>query len=96
MPFRSILISSLAFSCGWVIATFLFGLYVGKFAAYNVVYGALAGVIIFLMWMYLSAFIFLSSAEIGRMHMEHHQKTVLNKAPTEEAGKADKGGKDTP
>ena len=87
MPFRSIFTSSLAFSCGWVIATFLFGLYVGKFAAYNVIYGTLAGVIIFLMWMYLSAFIFLSSAEIGRLHMEHRQRKAAIKAEKREAAR---------
>jgi membrane protein len=76
MPVRSILASSLCFSCGWVIATYIFGLYIQKFAVYNQIFGALAGVIIFLMWMYLSAFIFLSSAEIGRMHMEHYTKKM--------------------
>lgn len=38
----------------WLIASGLFSLYVGNFAHYNKVYGSLAGVAIFLIWLYLS------------------------------------------
>ena len=76
MPWNCIAISSLVFSCGWIIATFMFGIYLGRFARYNVIYGTLAGVIVFLIWTYISAFIFLSSAEIGRIRMEHLERSA--------------------
>ena len=74
MPWNCILTSSLIFACGWIIATFSFGFYLSKFSKYNLIYGTLAGVIIFLVWMYISAFIFLSAAEIGRIRMDHQRK----------------------
>ena len=84
IPLRSIFVASFLFSVGWMIATFLFGLYVSRFGAYNVIFGTLTGVIIFLMWMYLSAFIFLSSAEIGRMHMDNrNKKNIIQNEKTE-------------
>jgi len=74
MPWNCILTSSVIFACGWIIATFSFGLYLSKFSKYNLIYGALASVIIFLVWMYISAFIFLSAAEIGKIRMIHLRK----------------------
>ncbi|MGH2907443.1 MAG: YihY/virulence factor BrkB family protein [Solirubrobacterales bacterium] len=38
----------------WLILSFAFSLYVGNFARYNKVYGSLAGVVIFLVWLWLS------------------------------------------
>jgi membrane protein len=35
----------------WVIASVLFGIYVANFDSYNKTYGALAGVIVFLLWL---------------------------------------------
>lgn len=38
----------------WLIASVLFSIYVGNFGRYNKVFGSLAGVAIFLIWLYLS------------------------------------------
>ncbi|GHA97421.1 YihY/virulence factor BrkB family protein [Streptomyces chryseus] len=38
----------------WMIASALFALYVANFASYNKTYGALAGVIIFLVWLWIT------------------------------------------
>jgi membrane protein len=38
----------------WVIATALFSLYVANFGSSNKTYGALAGVVIFLVWLWVS------------------------------------------
>lgn len=38
----------------WILLSILFSLYVGSFSRYNQVYGSLAGVVIFLIWMWLS------------------------------------------
>jgi membrane protein len=87
MPWSCIAISSLTFSCGWIAATFLFGIYLARFARYNLIYGTLAGVIVFLIWMYISAFIFLSSAEIGRIRMEHLEKLAASRFGDSDDGK---------
>ncbi|MFG2059498.1 YihY/virulence factor BrkB family protein [Micromonospora sp. NPDC048930] len=47
----------------WLVVSGLFALYVGNFGAYNKTYGALAGVIIFLVWLWLSNIAILLGAE---------------------------------
>lgn len=49
----------------WVAASFGFGLYVSRFGNYNATYGSLGGVIVFLTWLYLSAYILLMGGELN-------------------------------
>ena len=49
----------------WLIGSALFSLYVNNFGSYNATYGALAGVVVFLLWMYLTSYIVLLGAEIN-------------------------------
>jgi len=49
----------------WMAATAGFGAYVANFGAYNVTYGSLGAVIVFLTWLYLSAYILLLGAELN-------------------------------
>lgn len=49
----------------WVIATLGFGFYVSNFGNYNATYGALGAVIVFLTWLYLTAYIILLGAELN-------------------------------
>jgi len=48
----------------WIAGSAAFGYYVSAFARYNEIFGALGGVVILLMWMWLSAFIILMGAEL--------------------------------
>jgi membrane protein len=48
----------------WLIGTVLLTLYVRLFASYQKTYGALGGVVVMLMWFYLSSFFVLLGAEI--------------------------------
>jgi membrane protein len=49
----------------WVIASALFALYVANFASYNKTYGSIAGVIIFLVWLWISNIAVLLGAEFN-------------------------------
>jgi membrane protein len=49
----------------WVLATVGFGFYVSNFGSYNATYGSLGAVIVFLTWLYLSAYIVLLGAEMN-------------------------------
>ena len=49
----------------WVLGSVGFSLYVNNFGSYNKTYGALAGVIVFLLWLYLTSYIVLLGAEIN-------------------------------
>lgn len=48
----------------WVAASALLGLYVGNFSSYNKTYGALAGVIVFLLWLWITNLALLFGAEL--------------------------------
>jgi len=48
----------------WIIASALFGLYVSHFSSYNKTYGALAGVVVFLLWLWITNLALLFGAEL--------------------------------
>ena len=49
----------------WVAASAGFAIYVGSFASYNKVYGGLAGVVVFLVWLWISNLAVLLGAELN-------------------------------
>jgi membrane protein len=49
----------------WVVASAGFAFYVGNFGSYNKTYGALAGVIVFLVWMWITNLAVLLGAEVN-------------------------------
>ncbi len=54
----------------WLVISALFAIYVTNFSSYNKTYGSLAGVVIFLVWMWLSNIAILLGAEINA-ELEH-------------------------
>ncbi|HZG98038.1 MAG TPA: YihY/virulence factor BrkB family protein [Nocardioidaceae bacterium] len=49
----------------WVVASVLFSFYVDNFGSYSETYGALAGVVVLLLWFWLTALVILLGAEIN-------------------------------
>jgi membrane protein len=73
----------------WVLATIGFALYANFFGNYNKTYGALAGVIILMFWLYLSAFVVLVGAELNT-EMELQTAKDTTKGPEKPMG--ERGG----
>jgi len=48
----------------WILASVAFGFYVANFGSYNKTYGSLAGVIVFLLWLWLTNLALLFGAEV--------------------------------
>src|SRR5699024_8226898 len=48
---------------GWILASIIFSYYVNNFGNYSVTYGALGGIIVMLIWLYMSAIIILIGGE---------------------------------
>jgi membrane protein len=72
----------------WIGASLVFSIYVSNFGSYNETYGALAAVMILLLWLWISAFIVLLGAELNA-EMEHQTErdtTVGRPKPRGERG----------
>lgn len=65
IPLKWITPGAVLVTAVWLIATHLFGLYVSNFGSYNSTYGALGGVVILLIWFYITSFIFLLGAQVN-------------------------------
>jgi len=65
VPWRWIFLGSLAFAVGWLVATAVLGLYVSTIGNYGATYGSLAGVIVMLLWFYVTAAMLLIGAELA-------------------------------
>ena len=65
LPFRFISPGSLLAVLGWVLASIAFAFYVSNFSSYNKTYGALAGPIVFLLWLWITNICVLLGAELN-------------------------------
>ena len=63
--FRWISPGGIIATVGWVAVSGLFALYVVNFSSYNKTYGSLAGVVIFLVWLWLTNIALLFGAEVN-------------------------------
>jgi membrane protein len=64
-PFRLVSPGGLLAVLGWVIVSVAFAFYVSNFSSYNKTYGALAGPIVFLLWLWISNICILLGAELN-------------------------------
>ncbi len=66
-PWRSTLVGSAAFTVAWVVATYGLGIYVSQFASFDATYGALAGMIVLMLWFYVTGFLLVCAGELAAL-----------------------------
>ena len=72
----------------WVVASAGFAFYVANFGSYNESFGTLAGVVVLLMWFWISAFIILLGAELNA-EMEAQTRKDTTEGPDKPMGSRD-------
>jgi membrane protein len=93
LPFKWVSPGAILFVIVWLPATFLFGLYVANFGSYNATYGALGGVVVLLIWLYLSSFILLVAEELNAViSQEAAPKELKDRAGEGATAHTAKGG----
>ena len=72
----------------WIVASVGFSVYVSQFGSYAKTYGAIAGIVILLLWLFITAYAILLGAEINA---ESEQQTVKDstKGPAKPIGERD-------
>ena len=79
---KSVLPGAIFTSVIWLLGSFAFGFYISNFGNYSKTYGSIAGIIILLIWLYLTSFIIIIGLEINAII---HQRHVINGQTPEEA-----------
>ena len=78
IPFRWVTPGAVMFVVLWIIATIAFGFYVSNIASYNATYGTLGGVIVLMVWLYLTALIALIGAELNAVLQARVQPEAMH------------------
>ncbi|MFO3689454.1 YihY/virulence factor BrkB family protein [Staphylococcus felis] len=78
---KSVIPGALFTTVVWILGTIGFGFYVSNFANYSKTYGSIGGVIVLMLWLYITGFILIIGAEINAI--VHQRKVVKGKTPEE-------------
>jgi membrane protein len=72
---REVMPGALFSTLGWIITSVLFSIYVNQFSDFTKTYGSLGGVMILLIWLYISSIIILAGGEINAIL--HKRKATI-------------------
>jgi membrane protein len=82
LPFRQVYVGAITATILWLVFSYGFSIYLGYFSHYSTTYGSLGGVIILILWLYLTGMAFIIGGEIiGVFHQlktAFYSKTTFN------------------
>jgi membrane protein len=90
-PWRWALGGAATFAVAWLVLTFGFGLYVARLGRFDLTYGALGGVIVLMLWYYLTAIILVAAAELVALLAETFDADKLQCDDRDKTGTPTKG-----
>jgi membrane protein len=73
---KELLIGAIAATIMWLLATAAFRMYVSGIADYSRLYGIVGGVIVLLLWLYITAFVILLGGEIAEALIERRERST--------------------
>lgn len=65
LHFQDVIVGAVMAAVGWQVASLGFSYYVGNFGNYSATYGSLGGIMVLMIWFYLTAFILILGGEIN-------------------------------
>jgi len=87
-------LGSIAVTIVWALVSLGFSFYVDNFGSYDKTYGAIAGVIVLMLWLYLTCYLVLLGAEINS-EAEHQTAQDTTKGEPQPMGERDAKVADT-
>lgn len=76
------------FVVGWLAASFVFSQYVGRFGSYEATYGTLGGVVVLMLWLYITGYLLLFGAELNGLVTREARATEAEREAQRLAGAA--------
>ncbi|WP_042225555.1 YihY/virulence factor BrkB family protein [Oceanobacillus manasiensis] len=75
IPFKYILPGALTASILWLLISLGFSFYVSNFSNYSATYGSLGGIIVLMIWFFLTGMVLMIGAVVNVLNYREHQKT---------------------
>ncbi|WP_045507736.1 YihY family inner membrane protein [Bacillus amyloliquefaciens] len=79
LSLRFVLPGAVFAAAGWIIVSMLFSFYVGTFANYSATYGSIGGIIVLMIWFYLTGTLLILGGEINALL--HKRKKLPDENP---------------
>jgi membrane protein len=76
-PWRWLIVGATVFTLGWLLATWGLGLYVANVANYGATYGSLGGVIVLMLWFYLTSILLVVGGQVAALATEVFEPGAL-------------------
>lgn len=81
LPFRQVFVGAITATILWLLFSYGFSIYVRNFANYSATYGSLGGVIVLMLWLYLTGLALIIGGEINailyrNIHAPHSKITI--------------------
>ncbi len=88
ISFRTVLPGAAFASLGWLLLSFLFSIYINNFGNFSATYGSIGGMILLLLWLYLSAMLLIIGGQLNAvMQGRRHSRKRLKQKKTALPGK---------
>ena len=84
IKFRHTLPGAIFTTSGWLIASMVFSYYVNNFKSYSKTYGSLGGIIVLLIWLYITSIMIVVGGEVNAAYAAIHPDTGVDDCDEEE------------